>query len=80
MMCLHLLLFHANNTPIQAHPFTHKITAPRIIWYLPLFSKKKLRMIPCLHKDFSEIKVLIQNKNQIGVCSNKKVLEIQVIS
>jgi len=46
-----------------------------------LFSlKTKLRMIPCLHKDFSEIKVLIQNKNQIGVCSNKKVLEIQVIS
>jgi hypothetical protein len=37
-------------------------------------------MIPCFHKDFWEIKVLIQNRNQIGVCSNKNVLKIQVIS
>jgi hypothetical protein len=36
-------------------------------------------MIPCFHKDFWEIKVLVQNKNQIGVCSNKQVLKIQMI-
>jgi hypothetical protein len=47
----------------------------------PFFlSKKKTSMTPCFHKDFWKIKVLIQNKNQIGVCSKKQVLKIQVIS
>jgi len=45
-----------------------------------LSQKKKTSMTPCFHKDFWEIKVLIQNKNQIGVCSNKQVVKIQVIS
>jgi hypothetical protein len=37
-------------------------------------------MTPRFHKDFWEIKVLIQNKNQIGVCFKKQVLEIEEIS
>jgi hypothetical protein len=76
-----MMYLHANN--ILSTPFTHKTTTPRIFWCFPFFSspkKKKTSMTPYFHKDFWEIKVLIQNKNQIGVCSNKQVLKIQVIS
>ena len=66
-MCLHFLLFHANNTLNTS--CTYKITAPRILWRFSFFLK---------NKDFCEIKVLIQKK--FGVYSNKQVLEIQEIS
>jgi hypothetical protein len=65
-----------------AHLCTHKTTAPRILWCFSFFFslQKKTSMTPCFHKEFWEIKVLIQKQNQIGVCSNKQVLKIQVIS
>jgi len=69
-----MIFLHGNN--ILNTPFTHKTTAPRILWCFSFFfSKKKTSMTPCFHKDFWEINVLIQNKNQIGVCSNKQLLE-----
>jgi hypothetical protein len=61
-------------------PFTQKTITPRILWCVPLFFKTYIHMILYFHKDFWEIKLLIQNRNQTYVCSNKQVLEIQVLS
>ena len=53
------MLFHANNT--LSTLCTHKTTTPRILWCFSLFSQKT-SMTPCFHKDFWEIKVLIQKQ------------------
>jgi hypothetical protein len=64
------LLFHANNT--QSIIFTHKTTS--VFPFLP----KTMHDLTC-SQGFLKIQSLVQNKNHIGVCLNKQVLEIQVI-
>jgi hypothetical protein len=66
-----LLLSHANNT--LSIIFTRKTTG-----VFPFFPPKQC-MISHVHKVFLGIQILVQNRNHIGVCSNKQVLEIQVI-
>jgi len=75
--CIHdvpsfLLPFHANNT--LSLNFTHETTD-----VFPFFPPKLCIDHTC-SQGFLGIQSLVQNRNHIGVCSNKQVLEIQVIT
>ena len=63
---------HANN--ILSTPLYLQNHYAKNLWACFSFFPKQQATL-CFHKDFWEINVLIQNKNQIGVCSNKQVLE-----
>jgi hypothetical protein len=69
-MPLFFLLFPANNT--LSIIFTRETTG--VFPFLP----KTMPDLTC-SQGFLGIQSLVQNRNHIGVCSNKQVLEIQVI-
>jgi hypothetical protein len=52
--------------------FTHETTG--VFPFLP----KTMHDLIC-SQEFLGIQSLVQNKNRIGVCSNKQILEVQVI-
>jgi hypothetical protein len=64
------LLFHANNT--LSIIFTRETIG--VFPFLP----KIMHDLTC-SQGFLIIQSLVQNRNHISVCSNKQVLEIQVI-
>jgi hypothetical protein len=64
------LLFHANNTLSQ-----FLLMKPLVF---SLFFPKQMHDLTC-SQGFLGIQILVQNRNHIGVCLNKQVLEIQVI-
>jgi hypothetical protein len=81
--CVHdmtsfLLSFHANNTPTRVHLLLTKPLHQEFFGMF-LFSQKTM-CNPMFSKGFLGNQSLVQNRNQIGVCSNKQVMKIQVIS